>query len=45
MARKKGLKIGPQAGLEFREMMASHTDTLAAGPLTAAQMIERASKP
>lgn len=45
MARKKGLKVGPQGGLEFRAMVAAHTDTLAAGPMTAAQLIERASKP
>jgi len=45
MSRKRGLKVGPQGGLEFRSMMASHTDTFAAGPLTADQMIERLSKP
>lgn len=45
LARKRGLKTGPQGGLEFRQMMASHTDTLAAGPYTAAQLIERAGKP
>ncbi len=45
MASKKGLKTGPQGGLEFRAMVASHTDTLAAGPMTAAQLVDRASKP
>lgn len=45
MARKRGLKVGPQAGLEFRQMMAFHTDTLAAGPMTASQLVDRASKP
>ncbi len=45
LARKRGLKTGPQAGLEFRQMMASHTDTLAAGPYTATQLIDRAGKP
>jgi hypothetical protein len=45
MARKRGLKAGPQAGLEFRQMIASHTDTMAAGPMTAAQMVERVSAP
>ncbi|MBF6024373.1 hypothetical protein [Lysobacter niastensis] len=45
MARKKGLKIGAPAGLEFRQMVASHTDTMAAGPLTASQMVDRATKP
>ena len=45
MARKQGLKAGPQAGLELREMMASHTDTISAGPYSAAQLVDRASKP
>lgn len=45
LARKRGLKTGPQAGLEFRQMMASHTDTLAAGPYTASQLIEHVTKP
>ena len=45
LERKRGLKVGPAAGLEFRQVMASHTDTLAAGPTTAAALIERASKP
>ena len=45
MTRKRGLKAGPQGGLEFRQMVASHTDTTAAGPMTAAQLVDRASKP
>jgi hypothetical protein len=45
MARKRGLKVGPQAGLEFRSMINSHTDTFAAGPLTAAQLLDRVTKP
>lgn len=45
MARKQGLKAGPQAGLQLREMMASHTDTISAGPYTASQLVDRASKP
>lgn len=45
MASKRGLKIGPPAGLEFRQMVATHTDTLAAGPLTATQLVDRATKP
>ena len=44
-ARKQGLKAGPQAGLELREMMAVHTDTISAGPYSAAQLVDRASKP
>ena len=43
--RKRGLKVGPAAGLEFRQVMASHTDTLVAGPTTAAALIDRAGKP
>lgn len=45
MTRKRGLKAGPQGGLEFRQMMAWHSDTLAAGPMTAAQLVDRVSKP
>ncbi len=45
LERKRGLKVGPTAGLEFRQVMASHTDTLVAGPTTAAALIDRASKP
>ena len=45
MARKRGLKVGPQGGLELRHMIASHTDTFAAGPLTAAQLVERVTAP
>ncbi|HEY0660929.1 MAG TPA: hypothetical protein VGD21_06395 [Lysobacter sp.] len=45
LSRKRGLKVGPQAGLELRSMINSHTDTFAAGPLTAAQLLDRVSKP
>jgi membrane-bound lytic murein transglycosylase B len=45
LERKRGLKVGPAASLEFREVMAWHTDTLAAGPMTAAQLIDAAGKP
>ena len=45
MARKRGLKAGPAAGLELRELMASHTDTIAAGPMTATEMVSRVSAP
>lgn len=45
MQRKRGLKVGPQGGLEFREMIGTHTDTLAAGPYSAAELVDRASKP
>jgi hypothetical protein len=45
MARKQGLTAGPRAGLELRELMASHTDTISAGPFSAAELVDRASKP
>ena len=38
--KKKGLKTGPQSGIEFRKMIASHTDTLVAGPMTAQQILD-----
>ena len=44
-ARKRGLTVGPKAGLEFRQMMGWHSDTLVAGPMTATQLVENASKP
>ena len=40
-AKKMGLTTGPRAGMEFRTMIASHTDTLSAGPQTAAQILAR----
>lgn len=44
-ARKRGLAVGPKAGMEFRQMMASHSDTLVAGPMTATQLVDNATKP
>ena len=44
-AGKRGLTIGPKAGLEFRQMMGWHSDTLVAGPMTATQLVESVSKP
>lgn len=44
VAAKKGLKIDLPAWLEFRELVASHTDTFAAGPLTAAELVVQAAK-
>ena len=38
-AAAKGLKTGFAAALEFRELLASHTDTLAEGPTTAAALV------
>ena len=44
MAAKKGLKTGFPASLEFRALVASHTDTFAAGPTSAAELIAQAEK-
>lgn len=44
-ARKQGLKVGGPAGLEFREMITSHTDTVSAGPHSAAELAARATAP
>jgi membrane-bound lytic murein transglycosylase B len=41
-AAAKGLKIGFPAALEFRELLASHTDTYAEGPTTAAALVAAA---
>src|SRR5687767_4431256 len=40
-AAAKGLKTGFPAALEFRALLASHTDTYVAGPTTAAAQIGR----
>jgi hypothetical protein len=45
IARKQGLTVGMKAGLELRGLMASHTDTISAGPSTAAQLVQEASQP
>jgi hypothetical protein len=44
LAAKKGLKTGFAASLEFRQFLASHSDTYAAGPMTAADVIAAASR-
>ena len=44
ISAKKGLKTGLPASLEFRDLVASHTDTFAAGPMTAAQLLALAVK-
>jgi hypothetical protein len=41
-ARARGLKTGPPAGIEFRQYIAWHTDTYAAGPMTAAELLSGA---
>lgn len=45
VARKHGLKVGFAGGLELRTMMASHTDTIAAGPYTSTELVQRISQP
>jgi hypothetical protein len=42
IAKGKGLKVGVPASLEFRALLASHTDTLVAGPLTAKDLVAMA---
>jgi hypothetical protein len=43
LTKKKGLKTGMPAGLEFRQFIQTHTDTLARGPMTAADMVKSAT--
>jgi hypothetical protein len=43
VAEKKGIKTGVAASLEFRQLLASHTDTLAAGPLSPDSMVKAAT--
>jgi phosphopantothenate synthetase len=38
-AKKMGIASGPRASIEFRTMIATHTDTTANGPQTAAQIL------
>ena len=38
-AEKMGISTGPRASIEFRTMIATHTDTTANGPQTAAQIL------
>jgi membrane-bound lytic murein transglycosylase B len=45
MVRKRGLTAGPKAGLEFRTMISSHTDTYVAGPYTATELVDRYTRP
>lgn len=37
---KMGMAVGPKASMEFREHIAEHSDTLAAGPTTAAALLK-----
>lgn len=40
-AKKLGIASGPRASIEFRKMIASHTDTTTNGPMSAAQILAR----
>lgn len=40
-AKKMGIAAGPRASIEFRTMIATHTDTTTNGPMTAAQVLAR----
>ncbi len=44
VAKKRGKKTGFAASLEFRTFVASHTDTFAIGPVTAAELVAMAAK-
>lgn len=44
-AKAKGLAIGPRASIEFREYIASHTDTISAGPMTVSEVLSKATGP
>ncbi len=44
IAAKRGVKTGLPASLEFRDLVTSHSDTFAAGPMTAAELVAQASK-
>jgi hypothetical protein len=44
IAKGKGLKVGVPSWLEFRSLVASHTDTLSIGPLTAKELLAQAQE-
>ena len=44
LAARKGLRTGFAASLEFRQMLSSHTDTFASGPMTASDLVAAAEK-
>lgn len=43
ISKRKGLKTGFAAGLEFRQFISSHTDTFARGPQSAADLVKAAA--
>jgi len=44
LAKKKNLTIGMKASLEFRQFVNSHSDTIAIGPSSAADLVKAAEK-
>lgn len=42
--KKKGITTGTAAWLEFRQMVAAHTDTFARGPYTATELLKEMEK-
>jgi hypothetical protein len=44
IAATKGVKTGFAASLQFRDFLTFHSDTLASGPLTAAELAAEATK-
>ena len=44
VAKKKKVKTGGAAALEFRQFIASHTDTTAIGPTSAADVLKMVAK-
>jgi len=38
-SKKMGISSGPRASIDFRTMIASHTDTTSNGPMSAAQIL------
>ncbi len=45
MGKQRGMTSGMKSGLELRGLMASHTDTIVAGPMTAAAVVQEATQP
>ena len=44
IAAKRGLRTGVPGSIEFRQLLASHTDTFAAGPTSASELVAQATK-
>ncbi|MEO6327138.1 MAG: hypothetical protein ABIT01_08035 [Thermoanaerobaculia bacterium] len=44
IAKQKGLPTGFKASLQFRQFVASHTDTYSMGPMTADEMVKAATQ-